>query len=153
MLHLWRLYEKQTARLTHSVEQRCADWFDNEVVFQAQFLQVFIKVICVHRQMNHFSKPCHTAVFFFKENCSGYNKHGGSVLLTLTVHFNDFIQAGENGGQLDGGQELLPLQRLGENHLKDAQHPHMSVLSSKQLWEWNSREGKSVTRLVAGAAS
>lgn len=32
-------------RLTHSVEQRCADQFDNEVVFQAQFLQIFIKVI------------------------------------------------------------------------------------------------------------
>lgn len=127
-------------RLTHSVKQRCADRLDNEVIFQALFLQVFIKVIWVHKQMNHFSKPCHTALCFywgtFKENCSGYNKHGGSVLVTLTVHFNDFIQVGENSGQLDGGQQLLSLQRLGKNHLKDAQHPHVSVLGSKQLWEW-----------------
>lgn len=54
---------------------------------------------------------------------------------TLTVHFNDFIQAGEDGGQLDAGQELLSLQRLGEDHLEDTQHPHVSVLGGEQLWE------------------
>lgn len=54
---------------------------------------------------------------------------------TLTVHFNDFIQAGEDGGQLDGGQELFSLQRLGEDHLEDTQHPHVSVLGGEQLWE------------------
>lgn len=51
--------------LTHSVEQRCADWFDNEVVFQAQFLQAFIKVIWIHKQMDHLSKPCRTALGFY----------------------------------------------------------------------------------------
>lgn len=58
-----------------------------------------------------------------------------TVFLTLTVHFDDFIQAGENSGQLDGGQKLLSLQRLGEDHLKDAQHPNVGMLSCKQLWE------------------
>lgn len=56
-----------------------------------------------------------------------------TVFLTLTVHFDDFIQAGENSGQLDGGQKLLSLQRLGEDHLKDAQHPNVGMLSCKQL--------------------
>lgn len=32
-------------RVTHSAEQCWANGFDNEVVFRAQFLQVFIKVI------------------------------------------------------------------------------------------------------------
>lgn len=53
--------------------------------------------------------------------------------LTLTVHFDDFVQAGENSGELDGGQKLLSLQGLGEDHLKDAEHPHVGVLSCKQL--------------------
>lgn len=32
---------------THPVEQCVPDWFDNEVVFQTQFLQVLIEVICI----------------------------------------------------------------------------------------------------------
>lgn len=32
-------------RETHSAQQRRADGFDDEVVVQAQFLQVFVKVI------------------------------------------------------------------------------------------------------------
>ena len=37
----------------------------------------------------------------------------------LTVHFNDLVQVGEDGGQLGAGQELLSLQRPGEDCLKD----------------------------------
>lgn len=47
---------KMNIRVTHSVEQRCADGFDNEVVFQAQFLQVFVKVIWIHNQMINLPK-------------------------------------------------------------------------------------------------
>lgn len=44
---------------------------------------------------------------------------GGYKQGSLTVHFNDLVQVGENGGQFVGRQELLSLQRLGEDHLKD----------------------------------
>lgn len=141
------LWKKQITwtniRLTHSVEQRCADQFDNEVVLQAQFLQIFIKVIWVQKQTNHYYHylSCVTLLRVFigghsNKIAADIMNMSGSVLLTLTVHFNDFIQAGENSGQLHGGQELFSLQRLGEDHLKDAQHPHVGVLSCKQLWEW-----------------
>lgn len=35
----------QVTQVTHSAQQRGADGFNDEVVFQAQLLQVFIKVI------------------------------------------------------------------------------------------------------------
>lgn len=38
---------------------------------------------------------------------------------SLTVHFKDLIQVREDGSQLSGSQELLSLQRPGENHLQD----------------------------------
>ena len=43
----------------------------------------------------------------------------GPFAATLTVHFNDLFQVGEDGGQLSGGHELLFLYRLGEDQLKD----------------------------------
>lgn len=42
-----------------------------------------------------------------------------SSLAALTVHIDDLIQVGEDSGQLGGGQELLSLQRFGEDHLED----------------------------------
>lgn len=49
------------------------------------------------------------------------------------MHFNDLIEAGEDGVQLGAGQELLFLQRFGEDHLKDTEHSHVCVLCCKQL--------------------
>lgn len=43
-------------KVTHPVKQCCADGFDNEVIFQAQFLQVFVKVIWIHKQRINVSK-------------------------------------------------------------------------------------------------
>lgn len=38
---------------THSVEHCCADGFDNQVVIQAQFLQVLVEVIWIHNKMKN----------------------------------------------------------------------------------------------------
>lgn len=109
--------------------------------------------------MDHLSKPCRTALGFFwgghsyKIAAQADRKNKScSVLLTLTVHFNDFIQAWKNSGQLNGGQELFSLQRLGEDHLKDAQHPHVGVLGCKQLWEWTGNRKCCKKHLAVGAA-
>lgn len=53
------------------------------------------------------------------ENKNISQKKKSLLAAELTVHFNDLIQVGEDGSQLCGGQELLPLQRFGEDHLKD----------------------------------
>ncbi|KAF3839324.1 hypothetical protein F7725_018041 [Dissostichus mawsoni] len=47
--------------------------------------------------------------------------------LPLTVHVNDLIQTGEDGGEFGVGQELLSRQRPVEDHLEDTQHPHMGA--------------------------
>ena len=61
------------------------------------------------------------------------NEHRGGGGGVLTVHLQDLLQAGEDGGQLWAGEDLLPLQGLGEDRLEHRQHAVVCMLSRIQL--------------------
>lgn len=155
-------------RRTHSVEHRGADGFHDEVVIHTQFLQVLVEVVWIQSEIKTIINSPETVIdvqpvsgktarppIRATRSLSGLLRgHGKRTRRRgeatkrarererkgLTVHLNELVEVREDGGQLGGGQQLLPLQGLGEDHLQHTQHAHVGVLRGEQLWRGGGEE-------------